>query len=80
MDSTLGRGMDVALISALFLGLGYLLDRWLDTKPLFMIILVVLALVGEFIRIRMSYEAKMRALEAQRAATSNAAPKAGVGR
>lgn len=72
LDSTLGKGMDVAIITGLFLGLGYLLDRWLGTRPWMMIVMVVLALVGEFVRMRYIYEAKMQALEAERREASRA--------
>ena len=70
MDSTLGRGMDLAIVTALFLGLGYLVDRWLGTKPWMMIVFVVLALVGEFVRIKAHYLTKMAELDAQRAETA----------
>ncbi len=72
LDSALGRGMDVAIMTLLFLGVGYLLDRWLGTKPVFMIVLVLLALIGEFVRMRYVYEAQMQALEAERAAAAHA--------
>ena len=70
-DDKLGKGIDVALVTLTFLGLGYVLDRWLDTKPLFMIALVCLALVGEFVRFWYDYDSRMRVLEAQRAAASS---------
>ncbi len=60
--------MDLALVTLVFLGIGYVLDRWLDTKPVFMIVLVVLALIGEFLRFWYDYDARMKVLEAQRAA------------
>jgi len=66
-DDKIGKGIDVALVTLSFLGIGYALDRWLDTKPLFMIVLVVLALVGEFVRFWYDYDARMKVLEAQRA-------------
>jgi F0F1-type ATP synthase assembly protein I len=66
-DDKLGKGIDVALVTLVFLGLGYGLDRWLDTKPVFMIVFVVLALVGEFVRFWYDYDARMKELEAQRA-------------
>ena len=50
-----------------FLGIGYVLDRWLGTKPSFMIGLVVLGLIGEFVRFWYDYDARMKVLEAQRA-------------
>ncbi len=70
-DDKLGVGIDVALVTLTFLGLGYLLDRWLDTKPLFMIALVCLALIGEFVRFWYDYDAKMKVLEAQRTAAAS---------
>ena len=67
-----GKGIDVALVTLAFLGIGYALDRWLGTKPLFMVGLVVLGLVGEFLRFWYDYDARMKVLEAQRAASVRA--------
>ena len=67
-DDKIGKGIDVALVTLAFLGIGYVLDRWLGTKPLFMVGLVVLGLVGEFLRFWYDYDARMKVLEAQRAA------------
>lgn len=69
-DDKIGKGIDVALVTLAFLGIGYAVDRWLGTKPLFMCILVVLALIGEFVRFWYDYDARMKVLEAQRASTS----------
>lgn len=66
-DDNLGRGMDAALTLLVFLGLGFLLDRWLGTSPVFTITLVLFAAVGVFIRMRYVYEARMRVFEAERA-------------
>ncbi|MEP7202882.1 MAG: AtpZ/AtpI family protein [Ilumatobacteraceae bacterium] len=63
-----GKGIDVALVTLTFLGVGYALDRWLGTKPLFMVGLVMLGLIGEFVRFWYDYDARMKVLEAQRAA------------
>ena len=76
-DDKVGKGIDVALVTLTFLGVGYVLDRWFGTKPLFMIGLVVLGLVGEFVRFWYDYDARMKALEAQRAAGTRAAPAQG---
>ena len=75
-DTKIGKGIDVALVTLVFLGVGYMLDRWLGTKPVFTIILVVLALIGEFVRFWYDYDARMKVLEAQRAAglRSSASP------
>lgn len=61
----LGHGMDMAITVLVFLALGALLDRWLGTKPLFMIIFVVLALVGRFIKIWFDYDSAMKSHEAR---------------
>ena len=66
-DDKIGKGIDVALVTLTFLGIGYALDRWLGTKPVFMIVLVVLALIGEFVRFWYDYDARMKVHEAQRA-------------
>jgi F0F1-type ATP synthase assembly protein I len=71
-DDKIGKSIDVALVTLVFLGIGYALDRWLGTKPLFMIALVVLALIGEFLRFWYDYDARMKVLEAQRAASGRA--------
>jgi F0F1-type ATP synthase assembly protein I len=55
-----------------FLGIGYVLDRWLDTRPLFMIGLVVFSVIGQFIKMYFDYTATMQELEAQRAQGSQA--------
>lgn len=57
---------EFAVTTALFLGFGWLLDRWLGTEPIFMIVLSLLGLVGQSLRLYYAYEAKMRALEAER--------------
>ena len=67
-DDQVGRGMDAALMLALFLGLGYLLDRWLGTTPVFMIVLVMIGSVGLFLKLKYRYEATMREHERVRAA------------
>ena len=67
-DSNLGKGMDLALTTLVFLGLGYLLDRWLGTRPLFMIVLFLAAFAGQTIKLWFDYDARMKAHEAERAA------------
>ena len=71
-DDKIGKGIDVALVTLAFLGIGYVLDRWLDTKPVFTVVLVVLALIGEFLRFWYDYDARMKVLEEQRAASVRA--------
>lgn len=83
-DDSLGRGMDVALTVLVFLGLGWLIDRWLGLFPVFTITLVLFSAIGSFVRMKYVYDAKMEQLEAERAgrrsgvtpAESSAAPTA----
>ncbi len=72
-DDTLGRGMDVALTVLVFLGLGWLIDRWLGLFPLFTISLVLFSAIGSFIRMKYVYDAMMERHEAERAAKRGAA-------
>jgi F0F1-type ATP synthase assembly protein I len=67
---TLGRGMDFALVVLVFLGVGWAMDSWLHTRPAFIIALVVIAVVGQFVKMYYEYTATMRELEAQRARAS----------
>ena len=76
-DDKIGKGIDVALVTLVFLGVGYALDRWLGTKPLFMVGLVVVGLIGEFLRFWYDYDSRMKVLEAQRAAGNRATPAQG---
>ena len=74
-DDNVGKGMDLALVTLLFLGIGWGLDRWLDTKPVFMIVLTVLALVGKVTAMYYGYEARMRGLDSERAEQRHTAPR-----
>lgn len=66
-DDGLGKGMELALTLALFVGLGWLVDRWLGTSPVFVIALSLFAVVGQMVRMWYAYDARMRALEQERA-------------
>jgi F0F1-type ATP synthase assembly protein I len=65
-DDNLGRGMDMALVTLVFLGIGYVLDRSFDTKPVFMIGLVVFAVIGQFVKMWYAYDSAMQRLEDER--------------
>ena len=60
------RGIEFAGVLVIFLGLGWLLDQWLGTKPWCMIALSVFSLVGLFVRMWIGYEQQMQAHEASR--------------
>lgn len=76
---TLGRGMDFALVVLVFLGIGYVLDRVLDTRPAFMIGLVVFSVIGQFVKMYFEYTASMQAHEAERLAAIQRQPRHTVG-
>lgn len=65
-DDGLAQGMESVGTLVVFLGVGWLIDRWLNTQPVFMIALVVLAVAGLGAKIYGSYTTKMKELEAQR--------------
>lgn len=72
-SDSLGRGMDMALTMAAFLVFGWLLDSWLGTTPLFMVVLTVVSAAGQFLRMKYTYDAQMERLEAERLAGRQAA-------
>lgn len=61
----MGRATEIALLPAVFGGLGWLLDRWLGTRPVFFIVLVVFAFGGMLVRMWLGYDAAMRRHEAE---------------
>ncbi len=65
-DSMIGKGMDIALVVAVFVGVGILLDRWLGTLPWFTIGMTVVAAVGFFAKYKYQYDAAMEQHEAER--------------
>lgn len=77
-DDNVGRGMDFALVTLVFLGIGWAIDRALGTRPAFMIGCVVFAVAGQFVKMYYEYEATMRGHEAELAAARDAAPRASV--
>lgn len=62
----MNRGMEIAGTVLVFLGIGWVIDRWLSTTPVFMIGLVVLAVVAQFLKLYYVYNAEMSDLEAKR--------------
>lgn len=62
----LGRGMEFAVLLLMFLGIGFAMDRWLGTKPLFMLVWTLVAIVGQFVSMWYQYNAQMNMHEQQR--------------
>ena len=71
-DAGLGQGMEMALMLAVFFGLGWLIDRAAGTQPAFMIGFTVFAVVGQSVRMWVEYDARMKRLEAERKAGTSA--------
>ena len=67
-QDSLGLGIEAAIIVALFLGLGYGLDRLFGTMPVLMIVFSVLGAVGLFAKWKYRYDDRMNELESERAA------------
>lgn len=67
-QDSLGLGIEAAVITLLFLGVGYGLDWLFGTTPIFMIVLTVVGAVGLFAKWKYRYDDRMNELEAERAA------------
>jgi hypothetical protein len=61
--------MEFALVTLVFLGIGFGLDSAFGTRPTFAIGCVVFAFVAQFIRMYYVYTARMERLEAERLAS-----------
>lgn len=59
LGDALATSFEFAATLALFVGAGWLLDRWLGTTPWLMVVLAVLALVGLFAKLWYGYDAEM---------------------
>ncbi len=60
----LSRAFELAATPAIFAGLGWLLDRWLGTSPLFLIVLFFFAIAGVGYMTWFKYEEEMKQHEA----------------
>lgn len=76
-DAGIGQGMEMALTVAVFFGLGWLIDSWADTRPVFTIALVVFATVGQSVRMWIAYDARMKVLEEERRQLAGRRPEGG---
>lgn len=73
-DDALGMAIEVMVILVLFLAIGWGLDRWLGTLPVFMIVFTVLGAVGLFTKHKYRYDEKMIALEQERRTGTSGSP------
>ncbi len=69
-DTTLGSGIESGIVILIFAGLGYGVDRWLDTSPIFTLVLFALGAVGLFYRHKAAYTIRMDAYDDERRARS----------
>lgn len=72
----LSRAFEIAITPLIFGGLGYLLDNWLGTSPVFMILLGVLAITGVFVKLWLVYDQEMGREELKVNHTGRSAPPA----
>lgn len=76
-QDSLGLGIEAAVMTVLFFGMGYGLDRLFGTTPIFMIVLTVVGAVGLFAKWKYRYDDRMNELEAERSAkTADRSPTA----
>ena len=57
------RAVELAITPVIFGALGYGLDGWLGTRPIFLTIFFLLAIVGMLLRTWYGYDYRMQALE-----------------
>jgi F0F1-type ATP synthase assembly protein I len=65
---SLAQAFEVVATTAIFFFIGWLIDRWLGTAPVFMIVLSLVCLVGKLYLMLVAYNEKMKRLEAERRA------------
>lgn len=73
----LGRAFELAVTPAVFGLVGYVVDRWLGTKPLFLIVFVLVAVCEQGWMMWRRYDADMRRHEADAVWNRPATPTSG---
>lgn len=63
-DDVAARGFELVGAPVLFALLGFALDRWIGTTPLFTVLLAVFALAGTSYMLWFKYDEQMKAHEA----------------
>ena len=79
IGDVLARGFEFAATIAIFFGLGFLVDRWLGTTPLFMVVFFVFALVGQTVRAWFSFGTDLQKQGDARREASRAGGSSGSG-
>ncbi|MFZ8936088.1 MAG: AtpZ/AtpI family protein [Ilumatobacteraceae bacterium] len=65
-NDSLGRGAEVAVSVGVFFGIGWVLDRAFQTRPIFMIVCSLFSILGSFARLWYVYDGNMRVQEVER--------------
>jgi F0F1-type ATP synthase assembly protein I len=78
--NTLNRSFEFVVVALLFMGAGWLVDRWLGTDPVFLIIFVLVGFIGQGARFWFRYDAEMKVHEAELLAKRAATPKTAASR
>lgn len=66
-DSQVSQGVELAVGIAVFFAIGFAVDKWCDTVPVFMIVFTLFAVAGNFVKMYFSYSSAMRHQENERA-------------
>lgn len=66
-DTQVSQGVELAAGIAVFFAIGFGIDKWCGTTPVFMIVLTLFAVAGNFVKMYFSYSSAMRHEEEQRA-------------
>ncbi len=75
LGDAFATAFEFAAVTAIFLGIGWLLDRWLGTAPWFMVGLTLFCLIGKSILLLATYNERMKRHEAERAERLRGAPR-----
>lgn len=59
-SSAMSRGLELAVTLVLMVGLGWLVDRWFGTYPLFTIVFSVVGFAGIGVKLWLGYDLEMR--------------------
>ncbi len=62
----LGQGAEAAIGLLVFFGIGFAIDHFAGTTPVFMIALSVFFAIGQFVKMWYGYDLKMKTLEVER--------------
>jgi F0F1-type ATP synthase assembly protein I len=63
--NALSLGIEFALGPVIFGGMGWGVDRWLGTSPVFTVLLALVGVVAAFVRTWFRYDAEMKVKEAE---------------